>query len=664
MCPPCGSFISTKIGVHSALLVVQTVRRMSKIVGIDLGTTNSLVATVDSGIPYVIADADGQRLTPSVVHWPKTNESPVIGHAANRIRALHPETTVYSVKRFIGRRATDITQEEMLVTYPVAGEGSGPVKIRIHDRDIVPEEVSSEVLKKIKLNAEAALGESVMRAVITVPAYFNDAQRNATKRAGELAGFTVERIINEPTAAALAYGLDRLKEKSKIAVYDLGGGTFDLSILELSEGVFQVLSTNGNTRLGGDDLDKRLVDFLLTKLEPSIPRSALESPHLLSRLREAAEHAKIKLSSEAETEISLPFLTPDFSFSYKLTRSELESLTQDIVQRTRQHCVRALADAKLETKDLDQVILVGGQTRMPLVRKLVSEWFGCGEFEEERGGLRIGEAYHKRTGPLLNTSQNPDEAVALGAAIQAEILSGGLRNVLLLDVTPLSLGIETFGGLMNVIIPRNSTIPIKAGEMFTTAVDHQRSMLIHVLQGERERARDNWSLGKFTLEFESALRGVPRVGVQFEIDANGILHVLARDTKTGRERIVEMKSAVDVDDATVTKMVEESVEQAFEDLASRRWVEAKLKANELLTATRKGLSSCANELEAGYVTQVEAALSSVETALGTERSETGAGDIKQLQAACAALDDATKPLADLLMDKAMEAILRKRGAIS
>ena len=664
MCPPCGSFISTKIGVHSALFVVQTVRRMSKIVGIDLGTTNSLVATVDSGIPYVIADADGQRLTPSVVHWPKTNESPVIGHAANRIRALHPETTVYSVKRFIGRRATDITQEEMLVTYPVAGEGSGPVKIRIHDRDIVPEEVSSEVLKKIKLNAEAALGESVMRAVITVPAYFNDAQRNATKRAGELAGFTVERIINEPTAAALAYGLDRLKEKSKIAVYDLGGGTFDLSILELSEGVFQVLSTNGNTRLGGDDLDKRLVDFLLTKLEPSIPRSALESPHLLSRLREAAEHAKIKLSSEAETEISLPFLTPDFSFSYKLTRSELESLTQDIVQRTRQHCVRALADAKLETKDLDQVILVGGQTRMPLVRKLVSEWFGCGEFEEERGGLRIGEAYHKRTGPLLNTSQNPDEAVALGAAIQAEILSGGLRNVLLLDVTPLSLGIETFGGLMNVIIPRNSTIPIKAGEMFTTAVDHQRSMLIHVLQGERERARDNWSLGKFTLEFESALRGVPRVGVQFEIDANGILHVLARDTKTGRERIVEMKSAVDVDDATVTKMVEESVEQAFEDLASRRWVEAKLKANELLTATRKGLSSCANELEAGYVTQVEAALSSVETALGTERSETGAGDIKQLQAACAALDDATKPLADLLMDKAMEAILRKRGAIS
>jgi molecular chaperone DnaK len=631
---------------------------MSKIVGIDLGTTNSLVATVDSGIPYVIADAEGRRLTPSVVHWPAGGTEPLVGAAASRVRVLKPQETVYSVKRFMGRRASEISGAERNVSYPLNSAGSGPVTIPIHGRDFAPEEISAEVLKKLQRDAAAALGEPVSRAVITVPAYFNDAQRNATKRAGELAGFTVERIINEPTAAALAYGLDKLKEKAKIAVYDLGGGTFDLSILELNEGVFQVLSTNGNTRLGGDDLDQRLVEFLLAK-------SGVDAtPIVLSRIREAAEAAKIKLSSESEVEITLPFLTADFSFSYKLTRAELEQLTRDIVERTRQHCFRALADAKLEAKALDQVILVGGQTRMPLVRKLVSEWFGCAEFEEERGGIRLGETYHERTGPLLNTSQNPDEAVALGAAIQAAILSGEFKNVLLLDVTPLSLGLETFGGLMNVIIPRNSTIPVKAGEMFTTAVDHQRSMLIHVLQGERERAKDNWSLGKFTLEFESAPRGVPRVGVQFEIDANGILHVLARDTRTGNEKVVEMKSAVDVDDAAVTKMVEESVEHAFDDLATRRWVEQKLKAQELLSATRKGLASCASELEADYVQQVELALQGVQAALETEQADLGAGDLKLLQVACAALDEATKPLADLLMDKAMEAMLRRRGAIS
>lgn len=631
---------------------------MNKIVGIDLGTTNSLVATVDSGIPYVIADAEGRRLTPSVVHWPAGGTEPLVGAAASRVRVLKPQETVYSVKRFMGRRAAEIAAEEKSVSYPLNAAGGGAVTIPIHGKNLAPEEISAEVLKKLKRDAESALGESVSRAVITVPAYFNDAQRNATKRAGELAGFTVERIINEPTAAALAYGLDKLKEKSKIAVYDLGGGTFDLSILELNEGVFQVLSTNGNTRLGGDDLDQRLVEFLVGK------SGVAATPIVLSRIREAAEAAKIKLSAETEVEITLPFLTPDFSFSYKLTRTELEQLTRDIIERTRQHCFRALADAKLEAKALDQVILVGGQTRMPLVRKLVSEWFGCAEFEEERGGIRLGETYHERSGPLLNTSQNPDEAVALGAAIQAAILSGEFKNVLLLDVTPLSLGLETFGGLMNVIIPRNSTIPVKAGEMFTTAVDHQRSMLIHVLQGERERAKDNWSLGKFTLEFEAAPRGVPRVGVQFEIDANGILHVLARDTRTGKEKVVEMKSAVDVDDAAVTKMVEESVEHAFDDLATRRWVEQKLKAQELLAATRKGLAGCADELEADYVAQVNTALQAVEAALQTEKTESGAGDLKSLQAACAALDVATKPLADLLMDKAMEAMLRRRGAIS
>jgi molecular chaperone DnaK len=636
---------------------------MSKIVGIDLGTTNSAVATVDAGIPFVIADEERQRLTPSVVHVPAAGTETIVGHKANRVRVLKPAETVYSVKRFMGRRGADIAREEMLVTYPVRGEGTGQVSIDIHGRAWTPEEISAEVLKKLKRDAEAALGEAVTRAVITVPAYFNDAQRNATKKAGELAGFTVERIVNEPTAAALAYGLDKLKEKSKIAVYDLGGGTFDLSILELSNGVFQVLSTNGNTRLGGDDLDKRLIDFLVEKIKAAGGPDSAKDNLLLSRIREVAEQAKIRLSSESEVDVQLPFLTPEFSFSYKLTRAELEKLTRDIIERTRAHCLRSLSDAKLEAKDLDQVILVGGQTRMPLVRQLVSEWFGCAEFAEQRGDLRLGMEHHTAKGPQLNTSQNPDEAVALGAAIQAEILSGGFKNLLLLDVTPLSLGIETFGGLMNVIIPRNTTIPVKAGEMFTTAVDNQRSMLIHVVQGERERVKDNWSLGRFEIEFEPAPKGVPRVGVQFEIDANGILHALARDVKTGHQKIVEMKSAVDVDDADVQKMVEESVEHAFDDLRARQWIEAKIRAGETIMATRKTMAEYASELEAEYKGQLDAALEEVEAVLSTEEPRTKTGDPKKLKEATAKLDEVTKPLADHAMDKAMEAMLRKRGLL-
>ena len=585
----------------------------SPIVGIDLGTTNSLIGAMDAGFPILLADAEDERLTPSVVHFPSTGE-PLVGRAAARMRALEPANTVYSAKRLIGRRGGEATDD---VSYALVGERGAAVRVQVRGREYAPEEISALVLKKLRADAGRALGGEVTRAVITVPAYFNDAQRQATKRAGELAGFTVERIVNEPTAAALAYGLDKLGDRSKVAVFDLGGGTFDISILELNQGVFQVLSTNGDTRLGGDDIDAALIADFRLRISDLVPEAD-------ARLREALVAAKHRLSFEDETRIELPFFTGAESLVRTLTRAELERVARPIVERTRAHCLRALHDAKLSPADLDEVILVGGQTRMPLVRDFVRAIF-----QREP-----------------NVSQNPDEAVALGATIQAGILSGAVQNVVLLDVTPLSLGIETFGGLMNVIIPRNSTIPIKAGEMFTNAVAGQRAMLIKVVQGERELVRDNWPLGEFELEFEPAPKGHARVGVQFEIDASGILHVLARDTKTGAQKVVAMTSAVDVSDEAVEKMLEESLEHAFEDMSDRVFVEAKLKSDELLPAVRQALAQAGTELDTDELALIAQRVAEVEAALAA-----GAG--QPLKRANTALDEATQRLATLLIERAL-----------
>jgi molecular chaperone DnaK len=590
------------------------------ILGIDLGTTNSLVGVVDSGFPILLADAAGERLTPSAVHV-AADGTLTVGAAALRRRVLEPARTITSVKRLIGHRA---------------GEAGWEPPYDLKALGLTPVEVSAAILGHLKSVAEKALEQEVTRAVITVPAFFNDAQRAATREAGERAGLTVERILSEPTAAALAYGLDKLEGRRRIAVYDLGGGTFDVSVLELREGVFEVLATAGDTRLGGDDLDRALAVAIWKRAAPegSPDWESLEMGKRV-RLIEAAEGVKKALSTQAVAPVELPFFLEAWSLAVEVTRAELDALARSWVEATRKHCLRALSDAGLKPAELDEVVLVGGSTRMPLVRERVAEWFGrepC-------------------------TTQHPDEAIALGAVIQGGVLSGSLRQVLLLDVTPLSLGIETFGGLMNVIIPRNSTLPCKAGELFTNAVSGQASMLIRVLQGERELAKDNWELGRVEVPFTPGPKGSARVGVQFALNVDGLLEVLTRDTVTGVDTVLAIqRTAVDVNDQAVEKMIAESVEFALEDMSERQWTEAALKGRELIEAVKAAL----DQLGEAISTEESAALMALAEAVECELQST-THQVAALKAANQALDDATQELAVRLIEQAMEASLARRG---
>lgn len=604
----------------------------SVIIGIDLGTTNSLVGVVDTGFPVLIPGADGKKLLPSAVSFNPEGGVTLVGAEALRARLVQPSRTVVSVKRFMGRRHAALTPPEKEVAYALEADGQGMAVVRQGPRTWTPPEISAAILRKLKEQAESYLGHPVGRAVVTVPAYFNDAQRQATRQAGELAGLTVERIINEPTAAALAYGLDRARRKGKIAVFDFGGGTFDLSILELTDGVFQVLATHGDTRLGGDDLDSALAAWMADELQ----KQGIPCGDSLTRVRlqSEAEAAKIRLSKEESTEVALPFLEGGRSASLTVTRAKLEELAAPILARAKTHCLRCLQDAKLAPSEIDEVVLVGGQTRMPRIRALA------------------GEIFQREP----HVSVDPDQAVAIGATLQAGILAGTLQNLVLLDVTPLSLGIEAFGGLMNVLILRNSSIPVKAGEMFTNAVDGQRLMKIHVLQGERELAKDNFSLGSLELPFEPAPRGQARVGVQFEIDADGILHVLARDVKSGREEKLALKSAVDVADETVERMVAESVEHAFEDMAERQLIETRMKAERLLKAAKAALSAVGSGASEEERAMIISAMERLEKTVATT-------PLHELKSAIQDLDRLTQGLAEKLMEKTMEMRLKRQGLV-
>ena len=585
---------------------------MSKIIGIDLGTTNSVVAVMEGGQPKVLINSVGSRITPSVVGFTEKGER-LVGQPAKHQQVTNPKNTVFSIKRFMGRRANEVESEKKIVPYEVVGGSDDLVKVGIRGKEYTPQEVSAMILGDLKKTAETYLGEKVDRAVITVPAYFNDSQRHATKEAGEIAGLKVERIINEPTAAALAYGLEK-KKNAKIAVFDLGGGTFDISILDIGDGVFEVIATNGDGHLGGDDWDQRIIDFVAEEFRKREGIDIRKDPMALQRLKEASEKAKIELSTQVETTINLPFITADQSgpkhLQQTLTRSKFESLADDLFNRLREPCKVALRDAKLSPKDIQEVVMVGGATRMPKAQQIAKEIFQTDK---------------------LDQSINPDEVVAVGAAIQGGVLMGEVKDVLLLDVTPLSLGVETLGGVMTKLIEKNTTIPTSRKEVFSTAADNQTSVTIHVLQGEREFARDNRTLGRFDLsDIPSAPRGMPQIEVEFNIDANGILNVSATDKATGKSQRIEIKGSSGLSKEEVEKMRRDAEAHGAEDKARRELIDLKNQGDQMLYGTRKSLEQHGDKVSPEIRGNIESALSNLEDKLKGEDKRAIEAAIKQL----------------------------------